>query len=283
MPTARYNWQCRQQTIVLGPRTLVMGIVNVTPDSFSDGGQFFDPERAISHALKMLHDGADILDFGAESTRPGAQPVSPEEQLRRLAPVIQQIRTQTQALISIDTCSSIVAREMLKLGVDIINDISALRVDEALGEVVARYRAGLVLMHMLGMPATMQVNPVYTDVVKEVKEFLHERMDYAQRCGVPAECIVLDPGIGFGKSVEHNLRLIAHAGELGELGRPVLSGVSRKSFIGRILGLEAHERLEGTLAAVAASVLNGARIVRVHDVKETRRAIDVLDAIRMQE
>ncbi len=276
-------WQCRQQSIALGPRTLVMGIVNITPDSFSDGGQFLDPARAVEHGLRLAGEGADILDFGAESTRPGSQPVPPEEQIRRLRPVILSLRPQTQALLSIDTCSSIVANEMLELGADIINDISALRVDQALGPVVARHRAGLVLMHMLGMPATMQINPVYDDVVKEVKDFLRERIAYAVRCGVREQSIVIDPGIGFGKTVDHNLELLAHLEAFEELECPVLSGVSRKSFIGRILGLDVHERLEGTLAAVAASILNGARIVRVHDVKEVRRAVDVIDAIRLRQ
>lgn len=261
-------------------RTAVMGVLNVTPDSFSDGGQFLDPARAVDHALAMAEQGADILDLGGESTRPGSKGVAPQEQIRRLRPVLERLRPQTDLPISIDTTSSAVAREMLALGADIINDISAFRGDPALPEVLADSGAGVVLMHMQGMPATMQADPQYTDVVREVRGFLRGVVGFAVQCGIAHERIAIDPGIGFGKTTRHNLQLLAGMESLAELGRPVLAGVSRKGFIGKVLNLDdPRERLEGTLGAVAASVLGGAAIVRVHDVRPVRRVVDMLDAI----
>jgi dihydropteroate synthase len=272
-------WKCRERILTTGRRTLIMGVVNVTPDSFSDGGLFLDPGRAIRHSLQLLEEGADILDFGAESTRPGAQPVAAEEEARRLRPIVQALRGQTAAPLSIDTSKSAVAREMLDLGADIINDITALRGDPAMAAVCARAKAGVVLMHMQGDPRTMQLNPTYEDVVGEIVDFLGRRIGAALEAGIAEEGLAVDPGIGFGKTVEHNLRLVAHAGAFGLFGRPVLMGVSRKSFIGKVLNVEIHDRLEGTAAAVAASALQGVSIVRVHDVKAMRRVVNLLDAV----
>ncbi len=274
------TWSCRGRSIPIGRRTLVMGILNVTPDSFSDGGRFLDPTQALAHALQMEQDGADILDLGAESTRPGSASVPPEEQVRRLRGVMQSLREATRCLISIDTTSAEVAREMIHLGADIINDISALRADPEMPATIAKSGAGCVLMHMLGTPQTMQVNPQYKDVVTEVRDFLKARIAFACDAGISPEQIAIDPGIGFGKTVEHNLQIIKGMSALSQLQRPILSGPSRKSFIGQVLYTNVEDRLEGTLAAVAASVLNGAAIVRVHDVKPVRRLVDMLDAIQ---
>ncbi|MCX7011244.1 MAG: dihydropteroate synthase [Candidatus Sumerlaeota bacterium] len=274
------EWKCRERVLRCEPRTLVMGIVNLTPDSFSDGLRFLDPARATEHALQLLDEGADILDLGAESTRPGADPVSEEEELRRLRPVVRALRQKTDAPISIDTAKSAVARETLDLGADIINDVTALRGDSAMGEACARVGAGLVLMHMLGTPRSMQQDPTYGDVVGEIVAFLRERIEAARRAGIDERRIAIDPGIGFGKTVEHNLKLIARAEAFCALGRPALYGVSRKSFIGTVLHVDIEERLEGTAAAVAAAVLRGASIVRVHDVKAMRRVVDMIDAIK---
>lgn len=274
------TWSCRGRSIPIGRRTLVMGILNVTPDSFSDGGRFLDPTQALAHALQMEQDGADILDLGAESTRPGSASVPPEEQVRRLRGVMESLRDATRCLISIDTTSAEVAREMIHLGADIINDISALRADPEMAQTIAKSGAGCVLMHMLGTPQTMQVNPRYKDVVTEVRDFLKARIAFACNAGISPEQIAIDPGIGFGKTVEHNLQIIKGMPALSQLQRPILSGPSRKSFIGQVLYTNVDDRLEGTLAAVAASVLNGAAIVRVHDVKPVRRLVDMLDAIQ---
>ncbi|MCL6642921.1 MAG: dihydropteroate synthase [Candidatus Bipolaricaulota bacterium] len=267
----------------LGKRTLVMGILNVTPDSFSDGGQFFALERAVEHARRLIAEGADILDIGGESSRPGAQPVPEEEELRRVVPVIRAIRQESAVPISIDTYKATVAEAALEAGADIVNDISALRFDPRMGEIIARARVPVVLMHMQGEPRTMQQNPVYTDVVREVKEFLAERIAFARAHGI--EKILVDPGIGFGKTVEHNIEILRRLGELRDLGCPILIGTSRKSFIGRLGSttpepLPIHERLEGTIASTVIAVLNGAQIVRVHDVAPMKRALAIVDAVR---
>ena len=261
-------------------RTLVMGILNVTPDSFSDGGLYLDVDAAVDHALRMVQEGADIIDVGGESTRPGAEPVPADEEMRRVLPVIERLTAQTDVTISIDTYKSSVAREALKAGACIVNDISGLRFQPEIAAVAADANAYLVIMHSVHTPATMQVNPRYDDVVAEVKSFLGRQSLAAQQSGVPRERIIIDPGIGFGKTVEHNLELLRHLPELAELGYPVLVGVSRKSFIGAILGgAVPSERLEGTIAAVALSIAGGARVVRVHDVGPVVKAVRVADAV----
>jgi len=263
-------------------RVLIMGILNVTPDSFSDGGRFLSPDAAVERALAMEKEGADIIDVGGESSRPGAEPVPVEEELRRVLPVLERLRGKLRIPISIDTTKAEVAEAALRAGASIVNDISALRFDPAMASLVAKFGAGLVLMHMLGTPKTMQQAPHYEDVVTEVRDFLAERAQYAQSQGIPREAIAVDPGIGFGKTVEHNLELLRRLPELVELGFPVLVGPSRKSFIGAILGLGVEERLEGTLAACAVAVVRGADILRVHDVKEVRRAADLALHLRRE-
>ena len=256
-----------------------MGILNVTPDSFSDGGRFGSPEGAVEHALRMAEEGADLIDVGGESTRPGSPPVPAAEELRRVMPVIEGLRGRLPVPISIDTSKAEVAREASGAGAAIVNDVTALRGDPAMAQVAREAGAGVVLMHMQGTPATMQDDPRYGDVVAEVAAFLRERLGAAQDAGIPAERIVLDPGIGFGKTFEHNLELFRRMRELCALGRPLLVGASRKAFIGRLLGLPVEERLEGTAAAVTAAVLAGARIVRVHDAREMARVVLVADAL----
>jgi len=263
-------------------RVLIMGILNVTPDSFSNGGRFLSPDAAVERALAMEKEGADIIDVGGESSRPGAEPVPVEEELRRVLPVLERLRGKLRIPISIDTTKAEVAEAALRAGASIVNDISALRFDPAMAPLVAKFGAGLVLMHMLGTPKTMQQAPHYEDVVTEVRDFLAERAQYAQSQGIPREAIAVDPGIGFGKTVEHNLELLRRLPELVELGFPVLVGPSRKSFIGAILGLGVEERLEGTLAACAVAVVRGADILRVHDVKEVRRAADLALHLRRE-
>jgi len=267
----------------LGKRTLVMGILNVTPDSFSDGGQFFSLESAAERARQLIAEGADILDIGGESSRPGAQPVSEEEELRRVVPVIRAIRNESSVHISVDTYKASVAEAALEAGANIINDISALRFDPQMVQVVAHARVPIVLMHMLGDPRTMQQNPVYTDVVRDIKEFLAERVAFAREHGI--EKIIIDPGIGFGKTVAHNVEILRRLSELTELQCPILIGTSRKSFVGRLGSttsepLPIDKRLEGTIASTVIAVLNGAQIVRVHDVAPMKRALAIVDAMR---
>ena len=273
-------WQIKGRKLDLDVRTLVMGILNVTPDSFSDGGKFIGADDAVGQARAMLKEGADIIDIGGESSRPGSDPVSVEEELRRVVPVVDRLWEETGAVISVDTTKARVAEEAVKAGASIINDISALRFDPRMAEVASKTGAGLVLMHMKGTPADMQKNPSYGNLVKEVAGFLDERGKFARNSGVVWESIVYDPGIGFGKTVEHNLQLLNRLGEMKSLMRPLLVGPSRKSFIGAILDLPAGERLEGTASAVALAINNGASIVRVHDVKEMVRVARVADAIR---
>ncbi|HEX6439669.1 MAG TPA: dihydropteroate synthase [Candidatus Binatia bacterium] len=262
--------------------TVVMGIVNVTPDSFYDGGKRFDGARAIAGAIEMIDSGAEILDIGGESTRPGAQPVSVDEELRRVLPVIRELRQRSSVPISIDTYKEAVARAALDAGADIVNDISALRFDPAMAALVARSGVPVILMHMQGVPQTMQREPRYQDVVLEVQDFLAARVRSASLAGIAREQIIIDPGIGFGKTLVHNLALLKDLHSLKSLGQPLLIGVSRKAFIGRILNSAApEERLEGSLAAAVAATLSGANIVRVHDVSETVRALRVTDAIRL--
>lgn len=261
----------------LGTRTLIMGILNVTPDSFSDGGLYLQHERAIAQGLKLAEDGADIIDVGGESTRPGANPVPVKEELRRVIPVIEGLRKESQIMISIDTYKAPVAEAALAAGAEMVNDISALRFDSAMTSLLAEHDLPVVLMHMQGEPRTMQENPRYNDVVSEVSEFLRERIAAAVAAGI-AE-IIIDPGIGFGKRVEHNLEILRRLAELKALGRPILIGPSRKSFIGQLTGAPLDERLPGTIASVVLGIAGGADIVRVHDVLEVKRAVQVADAI----
>ena len=272
-------WRCRGRQVPVGERTLVMGILNVTPDSFSDGGLYAEPERAVEHAVEMIKAGADIIDVGGESTRPGADPVPAEEERRRVLPVIQALRRQSDVLISIDTYKAEVARAALDAGADIVNDISGLGFDEEMPGVVASTGAGLVLMHIRGTPRTMQQNPVYRDVVREIGETFAERLAKAEKAGISPEQVVLDPGIGFGKKLQHNLEILRRLKEFRRFERPILIGPSRKSFIGAILDLPPDQRLEGTAAAVAVGIANGADVVRVHDVREMVRVVRVADAI----
>jgi dihydropteroate synthase len=279
---AKIIWNCRGREVVCGPRTLIMGILNVTPDSFSDGGKFQGLEKAVAHGLQMAEEGADIIDIGGESTRPGAKPVQALEEIARTVPVIKKLREKTGVLISIDTQKSEVARAAIAAGTDIINDISALA-DPGMAAVAAETGAGLVLMHMLGTPETMQNNPRYDDVVSNIWNFLEERMNFAVARGVAPEQIVLDPGIGFGKTDEHNLALLKGIPQLTAAGRPVLVGASRKSFIGRVTGGGPDDRLAGSLAIAAFAVLRGAHILRVHDVKESCDAVRLVDTLRANE
>jgi dihydropteroate synthase len=259
--------------------TQLMGIVNVTPDSFSDGGDFLAPERAIAHGLRLVEEGADVLDIGGESTRPGAAAVDAEEEIRRVVPVIEGLmEAGCTAQISIDTSKAAVADQALGAGATIVNDVTALG-DERMAAACARGEASLILMHMKGTPRTMQENPVYEDVVAEVRDYLAGALEHAIREGVPEGVIWLDPGIGFGKTVEHNLELIDRLGELRSLGRPIVLGASRKRFIGTITGREVGDRVGGTLAANVIGMARGAEMLRVHDVREAREALVVAEAI----
>jgi len=258
---------------------LVMGIVNVTPDSFFDGGRFLDAPAAVAHALEMVEQGAEVIDVGGESTRPGALLVSEAEELRRVMPVIEQLAGRVKVPISIDTVKPGVARAALAAGASLVNDVAANRDDPALWEVVAEARAGYVCVHMQGSPQTMQVNPAYTDVVREVGEFFSERIRRLSNCGVGREQVILDPGIGFGKTVEHNLQLLGAARQLADLECPLLIGVSRKSFIGKLLAADLSARLPAALACACLAVAARVQMVRTHDVAETVQAIRMTEAI----
>lgn len=272
----RYQFGTKEYDLT--SRTYIMGIINVTPDSFSDGGQYFSAEAAVAHGLQLVEEGADFLDIGGESTRPGSEPVSVEEELRRTLPVIEQLAKSTSVPISIDTYKSAVAKAALEAGATIVNDISGLTFDPQMRDVVAHYKASVVLMHIQGTPKTMQQNPMYENVTRDVAAFLERQAQYAREAGIRQ--IILDPGIGFGKTFEHNLQLLRELNSFSSLGYPILIGPSRKSFIGTILNLPPNERVEGTAAAVAVSILHGANIVRVHDVKVIKRVAAVVDAIK---
>ncbi len=267
----------------LGERPLVMGILNITPDSFSDGGRFLDSDKAIEQALKLIIEGADIIDIGGESTRPGAESVSEKEELSRVIPVIESLARKTDIPISIDTSKSEVAKKALKAGAIMINDISALRLDPKIAEAAAGRDAYLTLMHMRGTPENMQENTEYGDLMGEISGFLNDAACKAADYGVSNEKIIIDPGIGFGKSVEGNFSILKNLDSLVQLGYPVMVGASRKSFIGKTLDLDTDQRLEGSLAAACYAVLNGADIVRVHDVAETKRAIAIIEKIAAAE
>ncbi len=255
-----------------------MGVVNVTPDSFSDGGLYLDPEAAVRHGVELVEAGAEILDVGGESTRPGAEEVPTEEELRRVVPVVEGL-AGVDAEISVDTSKAAVAAAALDVGAGIVNDVTALRGDPEMAALCAEREATVVLMHMAGSPRTMQNDPVYEDVVAEVREFLAARMEAALAAGIAEERIWLDPGIGFGKTAAHNLELLRRLSELTELGRPLVVGTSRKSFIGRLDGSEADERLGGTIASSILAAAEGAEVLRVHDVAEVGQALTVATAV----
>jgi dihydropteroate synthase len=263
----------------LAKKVAIMGILNLTPDSFYDGGRYTQEKKALVRVEEMASHGADLIDVGGESTRPGATKVSTEEELRRIIPIIGKIKKLFEIPVSVDTYKAQIAQEAIEAGADMINDISGLRFDSEMKQVVAKYKVPLVLMHIKGTPRDMQSNPYYDSLLGEITSYLGESILIAKEAGIDEERIVIDPGIGFGKSVRHNLEIINKLSELKSLGRPILIGVSRKSFIGNILNLPLQERLEGSLAATCLAVTQGARIVRTHDVKETRRAIDLTQAI----
>lgn len=272
-----------EHVLVVGGRTLVMGIVNVTPDSFSDGGWFYDFDVARAHALAMAEAGADLIDIGGESTRPGAEPVSEEEEERRTVPLIEALVGEIDIPISIDTYKSSIARKALDAGASIVNDISSLRLDPGLAPLIASRGVPVILMHMQGMPGNMQDNPAYEDVAGEISDFLLERAEHACASGIDPGQVLIDPGIGFGKSPEHNVEIIRRIGEFGTLGYPVVLGPSRKRFLGAITGKEVTERMMGTAASVAFAIARGVDVVRVHDVAEMREVVKVADAIAGKE
>jgi dihydropteroate synthase len=275
----KLEWQ--NHSLDFSNKTAIMGILNVTPDSFSDGSRYLDTEKAVEHAMKMIKDGADIIDIGGESTRPGAEAIAPEEELRRVIPVIEVIAKKSRVPISIDTYKASVARRAIEAGASIVNDISGLLFDPGMACVVAEAGVPVVLMHIQGKPHDMQNKPVYADLLAEIRDYLKESMSIAEKAGIDRSRIIIDPGIGFGKTSDHNLQILNRLSEFEALKCPILIGVSRKTFIGMLLGgAGPSERLEGTAAAVAIAVMNGANIVRVHDVKEMARVVRVAEAIK---
>jgi len=277
------TWRFGNRSLELGRRTAVMGVLNVTPDSFYAGSRLSSPAAALQRAQEMVSAGADILDVGGESSRPGAEPVSQKEELRRVIPVIRSLRLRLEIPISVDTVRAEVARQALLEGADIINDIEALKQDRLMGEVVARSKAGIVLMQMRGSPRDMQEIPPSPDIWKELRKDLREGLQRAQMAGIQRDRIVLDPGIGFGKTVKDNLAIINRLDVLADFDLPVLLGTSRKSFLGTMLGVSPPDRLWGTAASVTVSIVRGAHIVRVHDVAEMKMVADVTDALLNEE
>ena len=274
------SWHCRSHRLAVGPRPLVMGIVNATPDSFSDGGRYLDPAAAVDHGLRLAAEGADILDVGGESTRPGAEPVPADEELRRVVPVVRELAKRTAVPVSVDTMKAAVAQACLDAGAAVVNDVTGLTGDPAMPGVCAAAGAGVVVMHMRGTPQTMQADPRYDDVVREVGDFFAERLATLADAGIPPERVALDPGIGFGKTMPHNLRLLAKLGDYQKFGRPVVLGVSGKGVIGTVVGRERHERMPGSLAVACFAVAAGAaQVVRVHDVAPHRDAAVLWEAI----
>ncbi len=258
---------------------LIMGILNVTPDSFSDGGQFLKVENAFTHSVKMIEEGADIIDIGGESTKPFAEPVSTDEELSRVIPVIEKIRSEYDILISIDTTKSKVAEEAITAGANIINDVSAMEIDENMLQVAKNYNSPIVMMHMKGIPKNMQNNPTYDHLITEIKDYLSSRVKCAINAGIDKKNIIIDPGIGFGKSVEHNFEIINNLDSFVDLGFPVLLGASRKSFIGLTLDVEEKDRLEGSIAANVIGLQKGAKIFRVHDVLAAKKSLIIANKI----
>ncbi len=274
------NWKYKFGKVEydLSSRTFIMGILNATPDSFSDGGLYLNVDRAIEHGLHMIKEGADFIDVGGESTRPGSEQISIDEELKRVIPVIEILSGETDAPISIDTYKSEVAEQALSAGAVMVNDISGLQFDSKMVDVAASHKASVVLMHIQGSPKTMQEKPQYGNLIEDICEYLQRSIKIAESKGISQ--IIIDPGIGFGKTIGHNLEIIRRLNEFHRFGFPVLVGPSRKSFIGKILDLPSEQRLEGTAAAVVVSIMNGANIVRVHDVKEMKRVAQVVDAIQ---
>lgn len=273
------RWRFGPHDYRRGPLPRVMGIVNVTPDSFSDGGQFLDVEQAVAHGIELVEQGADLLDIGGESTRPGAEPVSEREELRRVVPVIERLAAAVDVPLSIDTTKSAVAREALAAGACIVNDISALTFDPVMAEVCAGSDCGVIVMHMQGTPQTMQDNPQYVDVVAEIVSYLGQRVDALEKQGIARERVVIDPGIGFGKTAAHNVEILSHIGALHTLGRPVLIGHSRKRFLGKLIGRKIDERTAGTIGVSIALAQQQTDILRVHDVAAVKDALTAWRAI----
>lgn len=260
-------------------KTLVMGVLNLTPDSFSDGGLFTTKEKALDHCLKMINEGADLIDVGGESTRPGSDPLSINEELDRTIPIIEKIRSITDCTISIDSYKSKVVEAALNVGANIVNDISGLTFDHNMAELISQKNAPIIMMHINGKPKIMQENPRYDNLLKDILDFFSRQLELAQSVGIDSSKIILDPGLGFGKKVEHNFELIRKLPQICAMGFPVLVGPSRKSFIGEALNLPINDRIEGTMASITASVINGARIVRVHDIQKTRRTVTITEKI----
>jgi dihydropteroate synthase len=280
MKRRKFRLRLPSRTLVLGERTLIMGVLNVTPDSFSDGGQFFDMEKAVEHALEMERAGADILDVGGESTRPGSSGISAGEEIKRVLPVLEKLRGRLKIPISIDTQKSAVAQAAVDAGAEILNDISGLRSDPAIGKIARQHRIPIILMHMRGTPRTMQQEPFARDVMRDVTRGLLQAAARARRAGILKSQIIFDPGIGFGKSFDQNFELLARLPELARLGYPLLVGTSRKAFIGHALGgVPEDQRLWGTAATVTASILAGAHFVRVHDVGEMAQITNIADSL----
>lgn len=273
-------WTVAGEALTWSNRPLLMGILNVTPDSFSDGGRSFTPDLAVEHGLKLAESGADLLDLGAESTRPGAAPVPLDEELRRLMPVVEQLANRVQVPLSIDTYKAEVARQALAAGAKIVNDISGLQFDPEMAAVVAQTGAGIVCMHIQGTPQTMQIAPRYDNVVAEIVAYFRDRLRWMEQQGISSEQVVFDPGIGFGKSAEHNLEILSHIADFRAVGRPVLIGHSRKGFLKRILGRPVDERQSGTLGVSIALAEQGVEILRVHDVAATRDALAAWKSVR---
>ncbi len=274
------HWKLRDRVLPMDARCLVMGIVNVTPDSFSDGGSYASTDAAVSQALELVRQGADILDIGGESTRPGSQPIALHEEMERVVPVVTALAKQTDAVLSIDTSKAAVAEACLNAGAHIINDVTGLTGDPAMAKVAREFGAGVVVMHMQGKPATMQVDPRYDDVVNDLFQYFTERLQSLTALGIAKDAIAIDPGIGFGKTREHNISLLARLGKFTELGRPLCLGVSRKGFLGKLLDRPVEDRLAGSLAAAAYGLAQGAvQILRVHDVAATRDLVRVWDVL----
>ncbi|MGA1825773.1 MAG: dihydropteroate synthase [bacterium] len=283
IPRLQYTLKLHDRELILGQRTLIMGILNITPDSFSDGGLFFDHKKALKQAHAMIEEGADIIDVGGESTRPQSEPVTCDDEIERVIPVIKQLRKETNVPISIDTYKSEVAKRALDCGAHIVNDISGLNFDSNMAHVISEYNASVVVMHIKGTPSNMQKNPVYTDLIGEIRSFFKNSLQLAMNAAIPKERCILDVGIGFGKTTFHNLELIKRLGEFHDIGCPILIGLSRKSFIGNVLDLPVDQRLEGTAAGVTTSILHGAHIVRVHDVGFMGRVARMTDAFLIPE
>jgi len=273
------HWRCRERTLTLRKRPLIMGILNVTPDSFADGGRDADARAAVERALAMCRDGADIVDVGGESTRPGAEEVSAETELARVLPVVEDLARRADATISVDTTKAVVAEAALRAGARIINDVSAMTLDPDMARVAVESGAGVVLMHMRGTPRSMQENPRYEDVVREVRDYLAARVRALREAGAAPDALAVDPGIGFGKTAAHNVELLSRLDALAGLECPVVVGLSRKSFLGALTGRAVDDRLAGSLAALSVCILKGASVVRVHDVKESLDALRVVAAL----